>query len=251
MRPILLISKSQFSTNVEVFHRELTEAFNMYSKRIFLNKKSETILNDELIEYLLDGTNSKDDCYTVDSIEPLEVWIEKADIALVVFEYTNVSDIKYFLKLCRNIRIPYVFVHQSHKISFNKIGVPVTFLVEEKEKGPFASAFGRLCNSHIILFEPKDYGSKALKNCEDISRLMSKFDFTYSRIKVKKDSFKIEKYIMKKSAFYDIDLLIVSASRSYGLDDILMGSKELHIIKKTSVPVMLINPRGDLYALCD
>lgn len=251
MRPILLISKSECSTNVERFHHELTDAFNMYSKHILLDDLCGDKIESNIIEYLSDSTTLLNSAFSVDSIEPLEEWIEKADVAMLVFEYTNVSDIKLFLKVCRNIRVPYIFVNKSHNVSFETIGVPVTFLVEEKEKGPFASAFGRLCRSRILLFEPKDYGSKAQKNCDDICRLMSKFEFTYERVKVKKDSFKIEKYIMKRSAFYDIDLLIVSASRSYGLDDLILGPKEQHIIKKSMVPVMLINPRGDLYALCD
>lgn len=251
MRPILLISKSQCSANVERFHHDLTAAFNMSSKHILLDDLCEDKIESNIIDYLLDSTTLINSIFSVTSIETLEDWIEKADIAMLVFEYTNLSDIKLFLKVCRNIRIPYVFVHKSHNVSFKTVGVPVTFLVEEKEKGPFASAFGRLCNSHILLFEPKDYGSKAQRNCDDICRLMSKFKFTYDRIKVNKDSFKIEKYIMKRSIFYNIDLLIVSASRSYGLDDLIMGPKEQHIIKKSMVPVMLINPRGDLYALCD
>ena len=50
-------------------------------------------------------------------------------------------------------------------------------------------------------------------------------------------------------ASYNVSLLMISASRDYGLDDILFGPKELKVIKST-VPVMVINPRGDLYALC-
>ena len=46
-------------------------------------------------------------------------------------------------------------------------------------------------------------------------------------------------------------MIIVSASRDYGLDDILFGPKEYHVVKKSDIPVLLVNPRGDLYALCD
>lgn len=47
------------------------------------------------------------------------------------------------------------------------------------------------------------------------------------------------------------DLTIVSASREYGLDDLIFGSKERKILEKTTQPMLLVNPRGDLYALCD
>ena len=35
------------------------------------------------------------------------------------------------------------------------------------------------------------------------------------------------------------------------LDDIIFGPKEQHMVKKSEKPVLLVNPRGDLYALCD
>jgi len=46
-------------------------------------------------------------------------------------------------------------------------------------------------------------------------------------------------------------IVLLSASRDYGLDDIIFGPKERHLIQKSTVPVLLVNPRGDLYALCD
>jgi hypothetical protein len=45
-------------------------------------------------------------------------------------------------------------------------------------------------------------------------------------------------------------MLIISASRDYGLDDIFFGPKELKVIRQSPVPVMVINPRKDLYTLC-
>ena len=47
------------------------------------------------------------------------------------------------------------------------------------------------------------------------------------------------------------DLLILTASRDYGLDDILFGPPERKAIQRALVPVMLVNPREDLFSLCD
>ena len=53
-----------------------------------------------------------------------------------------------------------------------------------------------------------------------------------------------------KAKIFDADIAIITASREYGLDDIIFGPKELHIIKKSEIPLMVLNPRGDLYVLC-
>nr|MBP7369599.1 universal stress protein [Paludibacteraceae bacterium] len=65
------------------------------------------------------------------------------------------------------------------------------------------------------------------------------------------DSFKIDKEAIEKAVEMGAGLVIISASRDYGLDDILFGPKELHLIRKSPVPLLLVNPRSDLYALCD
>jgi nucleotide-binding universal stress UspA family protein len=46
-------------------------------------------------------------------------------------------------------------------------------------------------------------------------------------------------------------LILLTASREYGLDDWLFGPPEQYVIRHSQVPVMLINPRADLFSLCD
>ena len=68
--------------------------------------------------------------------------------------------IKKYLHACRELRIPYVIYKDSFaEMNFSKVLVPVNFLIEEIEKAQFAAAFGRFCNSEIILLLAKDYGS--------------------------------------------------------------------------------------------
>jgi len=47
------------------------------------------------------------------------------------------------------------------------------------------------------------------------------------------------------------DMIMLTASRDYGLDDLIFGPPERHVITRSNVPVMLTNPRGDLFDLCD
>ena len=81
--------------------------------------------------------------------------------------------------------------------------------------------------------------------------LFDKFDFKYTMEKATKDSFKVETEAIQVAENEQAGIIIVSASRDYGLDDMIFGPKEYHLVKKSTVPVLLVNPRGDLYTLCD
>jgi len=99
--------------------------------------------------------------------------------------------------------------------------------------------------------QANDSGSKASVTVERMKELFSKFDFSFTVTKAIKDSFKVEYEALEFAEKENAGIIIVSASRDYGLDDIIFGPKELHLVKKSTVPVLLVNPRGDLYALCD
>ena len=137
------------------------------------------------------------------------------------------------------------------ELSTKKVILPIGFLEEELEKGQFASAFGRFCNSEIKMLLANDYGSKATTNAKKMTLLFDKFQLNYTLEKAIKDSFKVEAESITVAEKEQGGIIIVSASRDYGLDDILFGPKEYHIVKKSTIPVLLVNPRGDLYALCD
>ena len=160
--------------------------------------------------------------------------------------------IRTLLNDCRDLRIPYLFYKDSFgELDLKKVILPIGFLEEELEKAQFAAAFGRFCGSEIKMLLANDYGSKAATNAEKMKLLFDKFEFRYTLEKAAKDSFKVEAESIQVAEKESAGIIIVSASRDYGLDDILFGPKEYHVVKKSSVPVLLVNPRGDLYALCD
>jgi len=160
--------------------------------------------------------------------------------------------IRQRLNLCRDLRIPYLFYKDSFgELNPSNVILPIGFLEEELEKAQFAVAFGRFCGSEITMLLANDSGSKAATNAEKMKVLFDKFDFKYSIEKARKDSFKVEIESIQVAENKGAGIIIVSASRDYGLDDILFGPKEYQVVKKSSVPVLLVNPRGDLYALCD
>jgi hypothetical protein len=179
---------------------------------------------------------------------------EELDASFLFIQLPNghTKSIRTLLNDCRDLRIPYLFYKDSFpELDLKKVILPIGFLEEELEKAQFAAAFGRFCNSEIRMLLANDYGSKAATNADRMKQLFDKFDFRYTLDKATKDSFKVEAESILVAEKEQAGMIIVSASRDYGLDDILFGPKEYHVVKKSSVPVLLVNPRGDLYALCD
>ena len=180
--------------------------------------------------------------------------IEATEASMLIFQlnekHAPFNKTQTLLDKCRDLRIPYFFVRKGQQIAFDRILVPVGFLMEEREKGPFSSSFGHFFDSEIILMPAKDYGTKARQNTDSIRTLIEKSNIKWQEIAATKDSFKVELEAAQLAPSMNVDLLMISASRDYGLDDILLGPKERKVINRCQVPVMVINPRGDLYALC-
>lgn len=156
-----------------------------------------------------------------------------------------------FFKGFRDLRIPFIMLKDNMSIpDFRKILVPVAFLPEEKEKGSYSSNMGRFLSSEIHILQAKDYGTRAQKNVDAITKVYDGFNLNYTVSKGSKDSFKIEKEAVEMASNGDYGMVLISNSRDYGIDDIIFGPKEQHLFKSTSTPLMCINPRGDLYVLC-
>lgn len=190
---------------------------------------------------------------TLEAGDDFTDFMERNEAAAVIFELSpesNYNHPKKPLQLCRELRIPYYFVKPDQQISLERVLVPIGFLVEEREKGVFCSGMGRHFQSELLLMTANDYGSRAKENTSSIQSLLDKFQLNYRQVPAKKDSFKIELEAMEQSEALKATLLLISASRDYGMDDILFGPKEQKVIKKSTIPVMVLNPRKDLYALC-
>lgn len=181
-------------------------------------------------------------------------FMEHAEASMLIFQLSEnegYNKVQFFLRLTRDLRTPYFFVKPYFKpVNLEKVLIPVTFLVEDREKAIFGSSMGRYFNSQLLLMTANDYGSKAQQNTEAICSLWDKYELKYSFVKAKKDSFKVELEAINSTDELGAGLVIISASREYGLDDIIFGPKELACINTAEVPIMLINPRDDLYVLC-
>lgn len=177
--------------------------------------------------------------------------IEQQDAVMVVFESDNKRRaIQEKLTSCRNLRIPYFFVPQGLDVIVpTKVALPMSFLIEEREKATWGRSLNRYFQSQFTILKPNDKGTRAAKNVKYVEEFFDKLSIPYSTVKGKKSSFKNDKEVLSSLSEW-ANLIIVTASREYGLDDQLLGPKELHIIRKSSLPLMMLNPRDDLYILC-
>ena len=184
-------------------------------------------------------------------------------------------DIQRVLDACREERRPYLVIkndelrikndspadtenHSKFKIQNSKLTsilVPVSMLEEEVYKAEICTYLARKTGAHLILLRARDYGSKAKQNTQRIITHIQTIaertgeEISYEVQEAKHDSFSFHKDF--HNGEWKHDLLLLTASREYGLDDWLFGPPELYAIRKSEVPVMLVNPRADLFSLCD
>lgn len=200
------------------------------------------------------------------------IWDNNEDIRL---EYCGTSKraIQHVLDACRQERRPYVVITQKElgdqcylgksskterttkETNLSTILVPVTMLEEEVYKAEICTYLARKTGAHLILLRANDYGSKAKRNIQRIITHIQTISertgetISYEEQVAKGDSFSIHKELHNYP--YEHQLVLLTASREYGLDDWLFGPPEQYVIRHSNVPVMLINPRADLFSLCD
>ena len=193
------------------------------------------------------------------------IWENNEDIKLI--ECANEKrTIQKHLNECREERRPYVFVTNTMTVKpLNRLLVPVSMLEEETYKAEICTYIARKTGAHIILLQANDYGTHARQN---VNRIVTHIKAVNERIQnsdlsdqnalisyevaqAKKDSFGLVREASERQRDFRHDLLILTASRDYGLDDILFGPPERKAIQRALVPVMLVNPREDLFSLCD
>ncbi len=185
------------------------------------------------------------------------IWENNEDIRLI--ECANEKrTIQKHLDECREERRPYVFVTNTMTVKpLHRLLVPVSMLEEETYKGEICTYIARKTGAHIILLQANDYGSHARQN---VNRIVTHINavaertgekISYEVVQARKDSFGLIREASERQRDFRHDLLILTASRDYGLDDILFGPPERKAIQRALVPVMLVNPRDDLFSLCD
>ena len=188
-------------------------------------------------------------------------WYQPSLADDIVFRKCDSSarSVQHVLDECRELRTPYVVITPAMRevTALRRIIVPVSRLEEEIYKAEICTYLARKTGAHIILLQANDYGSRARINVgKMVTHIKAVSEKTgtpisYEIIQAKKDSSKVNREAAERQRDFVADLILLTASREYGLDDLLFGPQERHVIQRALVPVMLVNPREDLFSLCD
>lgn len=186
------------------------------------------------------------------------IWDDNEDIVTIRVA-NNSRSVQQQLDTCREERRPYIFFTPTMRdiTLLQRVLVPVTMLEEEVYKAEICSYLARKTGAAILLIPANDYGSHAKQN---LNRIITHLTIVsektgdtikYEVLHAKKNSFSLVKECIERQRDFGHQLLLLTASREYGLDDILFGPPERKAIQRSQVPVMLVNPRADLFSLCD
>lgn len=182
-------------------------------------------------------------------------WLQDEAIDLIILSVENDRhSVQGYLNAFRSLRIPYIFLTDEMQmpcVPMATVLAPVTMLEEEVHKAEILNHLIRFMECRVVLLQAKGYGPRAGRNT---GRIVSFLEHQGQRAEVlmaKRDSSSIHKELPERQQETEADMLVVTASREYGLDDIIFGPAERTVVQKSCVPVMLLNPRGDLFSLCD
>lgn len=157
----------------------------------------------------------------------------------------------------RELRIPLLVVQNKMPTInvFRHIVLPVDFTKESKEKASWAGYFGKL-NSSFITVVHTEYKDGFLmvqirNNLMLIKKLFNSLKTNYDLHKAEKVKYDIDRYAVSYAKMKGAGLIIITATKDWGIDDYLLGPSEKKIItNEDQLPVMLVNPRDDLFVPC-
>jgi hypothetical protein len=138
---------------------------------------------------------------------------------------------------------------------YSHIILPLDFNRESKEKSAWAGHISTLNKSkvRILIRAYKDayFAASLRNNIVLVKKLYKNLEVNYDIVKEPDITVDIDKYAVEYAWLNNADLLVIMATKDIAVDDLLLGLKEKKIIdNKYKLPVMLINPRDDLYLPC-
>jgi hypothetical protein len=157
----------------------------------------------------------------------------------------------------RELRIPVLVVQNKYPdtSTFRHIILPIDFTKESKEKASWAGYFSKLHHSAITIIHTdyKDgfFIAQLRNNLILIKKLFNALNAAFEIHKAEKVRYGIDRYGVSYAKMKEAGLIIIMARKEWGIDDYLLGPPEKKIISnEDQLPVLMINPRDDLYVPC-
>ena len=139
---------------------------------------------------------------------------------------------------------------------YKDIALTTDYTRESKEKLVWASYYARFgeSNIHVLYQDYKDEGLHKLwySNMLFLHKLYNSLNITYQPHPIIGKSSNADKDALPYMKNNHISLLVTVTTPTRSLLDHILTKPELHTIQnKEKIPIMFINPRKDLYILCD
>ncbi|MGD9930064.1 MAG: hypothetical protein AB7U05_08590 [Mangrovibacterium sp.] len=180
---------------------------------------------------------------------------EQYDGVMLVLTSEN---IKKKLPALQQSSIPFLFVQGSEKefLQYNKVMLPVDFRKVMKDTSLWASYFGRFnrAETEVLCARERNKENALLirKNRKFIEQLLYKLQLDVQFHDAEKGSFGLPFEALGRCLVENFNLMIIPSSQHISLLDLMVGLPEAKIIKKAGrMPVLCINPKRDMYILCD
>ncbi|MBO7490285.1 MAG: hypothetical protein J6T88_08420 [Bacteroidales bacterium] len=136
------------------------------------------------------------------------------------------------------------------------VATAIDFKKESKDKLIWSSYFPRFCGStmHILYYDYKDQflHSKWYANMTQLHKLYSGLSLTFQPHIIESKSTYMDVNALRFASQSDYGMLIaVTTKEKDGLEFFIGVQEQRTIVNKAHIPILFLNPREDLYVLCD
>ena len=142
--------------------------------------------------------------------------------------------------------------------AFRHVGLSIDFKKESKEKLVWASYFARFNKSAIEVYfdNYRDSGLKQkwYNNMKFLTKFFNGLGLTYSPHSVEVGNAVFPETVLQESAAEQCDLFISTTTDLRARDtlEFFIGTQEMRVIRNVRhLPTLFLNPRDDIYVLCD
>lgn len=161
------------------------------------------------------------------------------------------------LRKMRKSRTPFLMVPSTiHSKSFGNIVYSMSYQKQEKEKILWASYFGRICDSKVHVSLPKVsdqlFKSGIMGNIQAMKKLYENAEIKHEVVPVAATIYKADKLALKYCSSISAGAFLTLTTLRPDIFDFFSGTAEKNAIcNEYNIPVLCINPRDDLYVLCN
>jgi hypothetical protein len=182
---------------------------------------------------------------------------EKRDVLFVIAAIHGLNDLQYLsgkalIKIARKARMPYLVLHKESPLpeQGKSFLFPLNMQKEIKQKVGWATFFAFRMKIVVDLFLPKDTDDIA-NNLQFTKKFFSSYDLEFKEIHTNVSQFKVNTEAIKFADTSKILMMCIITTVNISLIQRIIGLPETRLCSNSKkIPILLVNPRKDLYVPC-